>query len=150
VFDLSDLSQPQLIASLTGSYPLREDGFYGRVAIDGNLAVLSARSANPVGHPELSTAGAAYVFDVSNPEKIIETRLSASDAQAGDEMGVSAAIDHRRVILGASADTIPAGRWGSAYVFQVIPEPTSLFQISLAAAALLRRRAKPAKRVSRL
>ena len=89
------------------------------VAIAGNTAVVGARNADPdLGGGPLANAGAAYIFVRSGSSWILEARLTAKDAKAGDTFGVSAAIDGETVVIGATgSDGENAADAGAAYVF---------------------------------
>jgi hypothetical protein len=107
----------QLIASDGAA----QDSFGGSVSISGDTAIVGAfEDAAPV-----ALSGSAYVFVRSGPAgKPVWTeqqKLTASDAQAGDEFGWSVAISGDTAIVGAYLDDPPDGsvtnNHGSAYVF---------------------------------
>jgi hypothetical protein len=97
--------QQKLIASDAESADLFGDS----VAISGDLAVVGASRDDP---PNFS--GSAYVFVRAAGVWTQEQKLLASDRSAGDEFGISVAIDGETIVVGA--DT--SGSFsGSAYVF---------------------------------
>jgi hypothetical protein len=84
---------------------------------DGNTALITAYREDPSG---LADAGAAYVFTRSGSTWTQQAKLVASDAQAGDEFGRSAALsgDGNTALIGAHFED-PSGLAdaGAAYVF---------------------------------
>jgi LPXTG-site transpeptidase (sortase) family protein len=95
------------------------DEFGWSVAISGNTAVVGARNADPdLGGGPVVNAGAAYVYVRSGTSWIEEARLTARDAQAGDSLGVSVAIDRNTIVVGATGcDINNEEDAGAAYVF---------------------------------
>ncbi|MHC4240276.1 MAG: FG-GAP repeat protein, partial [Planctomycetota bacterium] len=57
-----------------------------------------------------------YLFDFSDPCNIIESKLTASDAAAGDQFGISVAISGNTAIVGAYKDESAGNNSCSAYV----------------------------------
>lgn len=124
LYDISDPTSPVYLRTLTGSTPLRETGYQGRVAIEGDLAVLSARSAWLAGTSG-SVPGAAYAFEIGDLSDVREHRLLPSESWGGSEFGLSIDIDRTNVVVGAWGDLVSGFRSGAAYVFTV-PEPAAL------------------------
>ena len=91
------------------------DGFGNSVAIDGTTAIVGAQGDDDGG----TDAGAAYLYDISNPLKPSRlARLTASDGIASDMFGRPVAIDGTTVLVGAlSAENGPHS--GSAYLFDI-------------------------------
>jgi len=91
-----------------------EDQYGFAIAIKGNTIVVTARRADPSG---LKNAGAVYVYSLKGDSVQLVTKLTASDAVAGDEFGQSVAF---------VGDTIAVGAWkddeskGSIYLFRQI------------------------------
>ena len=83
--------------------------FGASVAIDGNTAVVGAYRGG---------SGAAYVFakDAQGFWRKAAT-LTASDGVAGDEFGISVAVDGDTAVIGANKDDDNGVDSGSAYVF---------------------------------
>ncbi|WP_338766988.1 choice-of-anchor D domain-containing protein [Bernardetia sp. ABR2-2B] len=82
------------------------------VAIDGNIAIVGAYVENTA---DGSSAGAVYIYRFDGADWLIEQRITASDALAGDRFGSSVAIDGNRIIIGVpSADSDK----GKAYIFE--------------------------------
>ena len=103
-----DLSTGQQLHKLIPNDLAAEDAFGTSVAIQGNRAIVGALHDDDHG----TSSGSAYIFDVNTGQQL--HKLTASDASAGDEFGVSVAIDGGIAIVGAHMD----GE-GSAYLFDV-------------------------------
>ena len=102
---------------LTASDAQANDGLGRSVAISGDTAVVGARFENAGG----TNAGAAYIFQHSqggagNWGQV--SKLTASDAQAGDAFGRSVAVSGDTAIVGAFAEDAGGSGTGAAYVFQ--------------------------------
>jgi outer membrane protein assembly factor BamB len=94
-------------------------GQYGSaVAIDGHLAVVGAPRNSAAG----SSAGAAYILDVSDPSNPVELfRLEAADAAPSDQFGTSVAISGTTVVIGAPGRTVDGLQGaGVAFVFDAL------------------------------
>ena len=92
---------------------------YGRsVGISGSRAIVGAPRDGENGY----TAGAAYVFE-RDPNGVWAqaAKLLAGDAQEGDQLGYSAAIDGGVAVIGAWTDDDLGFASGSAYVFERDP-----------------------------
>ncbi len=89
------------------------DRFGDRVAIDGNIAAVTAYS-------DSSIAGQVYIFindGVGNWTE--QTILSASDAFANDDFGRSVALEGNKLVVGAISQTNTSGiASGKAYLFE--------------------------------
>jgi hypothetical protein len=104
------------------------DEFGYSVEIDGDRAIVGAfGESGPLNNK--SKAGAAYVFERTssgwnqNEDKI----LRASNADSGDQFGISVAIDGNRSLVGAIGEEGPSNNIGpdagAAYV-KALPPPT--------------------------
>lgn len=102
------------------------DRFGYSVAMDGDYAVVGSyrNDFDAAGLNELSSAGAAYIFEKDISGNWVEVqKLVASDRQVDDEFGFSVAISGNTAIVGAQAeDHNPAGgsyiySAGSVYSF---------------------------------
>jgi hypothetical protein len=139
LYDISDPSAPTYLTTLTGSIPLEETGYQGRVAIEGNWAVLSARSSNPDRMGPLSqepNPGGAYAFNIADLSDVKEFRLRPKDFWIRSEFGISIDIDQANVVVGAWGDQVKGVRSGSAHVFSV-PEPAALILVAPVAASVV-------------
>ncbi|MCI0855868.1 MAG: FG-GAP repeat protein [Chloroflexi bacterium] len=107
------------VMKLTASDAQSADFFGLNVAVSGDTAVVGAHRVGAF------SAGAAYVFQrhqggADNWGEL--TKLTASDAQDGDDFGRSVAVSGDTVLTGANSES---GRKGAAYVFELqIPKPT--------------------------
>lgn len=86
-----------------------DDRFGARVALDGDLAVVSS----DVG---ASGKGAAYVFVRSGTNWSLEKKLVPTDA-GGDAFGSDIDVSGGTVVVGALYDSVDIGNEGAAYVF---------------------------------
>ena len=115
------------VRELLAPHGQADDRFGGDVAVSGDTAVVGASREDGGG----SDAGAAYVFRRDQGGAGIwgeVTKLTASDAQAGDFFGNSVAISGDTVVVGAYEEgTGTVGAFeegaggisaGAAYVFQ--------------------------------
>jgi hypothetical protein len=94
-------------AKLTAADGFTGDYFGGSVALSGSTTV--------VGAPLKGTNdGAAYVFTASGSTWTQQAELTAADAAAGDEFGISAAISGSTAMIGANGKNTGTG---AAYVF---------------------------------
>jgi len=104
-------------AKLIASEAAAGDLFGGSVAMSGNTAVVGARGENYAGAIDL---GSAYVFVRTGGIWIEQARLTASDAAAGDNFGISAAVSGDSALVGAYLDDHAGGiSAGSAYSFSL-------------------------------
>lgn len=112
-------------AKLTPSESIPYDGFGFSVSLSGNRALVGAYGLDDGS----DFPGAAYVFrhndngtplDLSDDIWVEEARLTASDAAARDEFGVSVSLSGDRAIVGAWQDDDAANLSGSAYMFENI------------------------------
>jgi len=90
-------------------------GYSVSVSSDGNTALVSAYYEDAGGN----AAGAAYVFVRSGGVWSQQQKLTASDAQAGDNFGVSVSLssDGNTAIAGADQEDAGGNSAGAAYVF---------------------------------
>ncbi len=102
---------------LTASDAGAGDAFGSSVSLSGNRALVGARGDDDNG----SASGAAYLFEF-NDTSFVETKLTASDAEADDRFGVSVAISGDRALVGSPLDGDNGSRSGSAYLFELEEE----------------------------
>ncbi len=86
------------------------------MAVSGATAVVGAAQNDDAG----PTSGSAYIFDLS-ASGWVETKITASDAEAGDAFGYSVAVSGDTVLVGAKYDDDVAFGAGAAYVFDRRP-----------------------------
>ncbi|MCH8066366.1 MAG: FG-GAP repeat protein, partial [Chloroflexi bacterium] len=111
------------VKKLTASDAQAGDEFGVSVAVSGDTAVVGAIFEDAGG----SSAGAAYVFQrnergARNWGEV--TKLRASDAQVGDEFGVSVAVSGDTAVVGAVGESAGGSDAGAVYVFEE-PAPTA-------------------------
>lgn len=93
------------------------DRFGWSVAVDGDTIVVTAPDHDDDG----PNSGAAYVFRYVDGAWIESAKLTASDAEAGDQFGSAAAVDGNTVLVGAwrTYDDDGGGpNSGAAYAFR--------------------------------
>jgi len=95
---------------LTANDAAPDDRFGTSVAISGENAIVGAPQNDEMG----SNAGAAYLFDSTTGEQLLQ--LIAPDGEFGDNFGSSVGISGTTAIVGAYFDD---NATGSAYVFDV-------------------------------
>jgi hypothetical protein len=99
-----------------------DDRFGFSVAIDGDLVIVGA-FRDLLGDPNRGP-GVAYIFDLRNGQLI--GTLGGSDAEFGTWFGQSVAIDGQSAVVGSPLAGDPLARFGSAFVFAGVPEPTTV------------------------
>jgi hypothetical protein len=88
--------------------------FFGfSVAIAGDIAVVGAQGDDENG----DESGAAYVFTRSDAGWSQEAKLTANDAEAGDQFGGSIALFGGTILVGARQDDDNGDESGAAYLF---------------------------------
>ncbi len=88
--------------------------FFGfSVAIAGDIAVVGAQGDDENG----DDSGAAYVFTRSGDDWSQEAKLTANDAEAGDQFGGSVALFGETILVGARRDDDNGDESGAAYLF---------------------------------
>ncbi len=97
-------------AKLTASDAAAADIFGNSVSVSGDTAVIGAVQDDDAG----GTSGSAYVFTRSGTTWTEQQKLTASDAAANDEFGISVAVTGDTTVIGATGD---ANESGAAYVF---------------------------------
>ncbi|MBN1554699.1 MAG: FG-GAP repeat protein [Phycisphaerae bacterium] len=133
---LFDVTTGQQLRKLTASDAETYDDFGVSVAIHGTTAIVGAYGDDDGG----SCAGSAYLFDVTTGDQL--AKLTASDPEGGDSLGVSVAIADGLAVAGVYGDDYGLGSsCGSAHVFEApLPEPTTMGLLIAGGLALLRRR----------
>ena len=117
-YQLLEIIQGGKLSTASTDDPLvRGDGFGISVAVDGNTAVIGAYKDDDAG----ADSGSAHVFTRSSSTAAWSwaAKLTASDAAANDEFGISVAIEGDTIVVGAhqnDADDRDNDE-GAAYVF---------------------------------
>ena len=91
------------------------DQFGESVTVSGTTVVVGARLDDDAG----SQSGSAYVFDCSSFPCVQVSKLTASDAAAGDNFGTSVAVSGTTAVVGAPNDDDAGTESGSAYYFDL-------------------------------
>ena len=135
VFDLTGTGQDNLASVIEQANYLKasnadsKDYFGYVVDVDGNTAVIGASGEDSNGSSpddnSAGDAGAAYVFVRQGNSWVQQAYLKASNADVGDQFGVSVAISGDTIVIGAnneegngsSPDNNSADNAGAAYVF---------------------------------
>ena len=120
----SDWPNSTLVNQLDNPNPLGTsdgDNYGGAIALSNNLAIVSARYESDSGG---LNSGKVYIYDVSdttaNSLKYTISNPNAYNASAGDQFGVSVAIDGDFAVVGAPYEDDASGSdSGKAYVFNV-------------------------------
>ena len=99
---------PKLLAS-----DAAPDDEFGRVALDGNTAVVSALFDDDNG----ADAGAVYIFTRSNGIWTEQAKLLASDGAPDHNFGRGLAIDGDTLVVGANRGNGNVDDAGAAYIF---------------------------------
>jgi len=95
---------------LTAVEGSENDNFGRSVAIDGQTIVVGAIMDD-------YGVGKVYIFTRTGTNWDAQPKLTASDAAAGDQFGVSVAINGDTMVVGAHLDDVNGTDSGSAYVF---------------------------------
>ena len=107
-------------AILTPASPAAGDKFGHAVAIDGNVAVVSAPGRD-------GDLGAAYVFQGSGASWTAQATLTASDSATNDDFGLSAAVSGVSAFIGARRAEVQLQRTGVTYAYVIAaPSPPAL------------------------
>lgn len=121
-WDAGDNLWKQETSPLTVTSPAQDEWFGHSVGISGDYAIAGAHGNDDVAE----SAGAAYIRErdyLGEDNWGQRTKLTASDAAAGDRFGVSVAIDGDAAVVGAyDADIGDDTDAGAAYVFRRDPE----------------------------
>ena len=100
-------------AKITASDGAAGDQFGLAVAVSGDITIVGALTDGDNG----PNSGSAYVFLRSGGSWIEQTKITARDGAAGDQLGVSVALSGDTALVGASHDADNGADSGSAYVF---------------------------------
>ena len=116
LYDLSNPGNPAHLAEILPADPGEEYHFGYALDLDGDIALIGC-----LWHGERGfQAGAAYLFDVSNPSAPVQlSRFTGSDTDAGDNFSRSVALSGRMAVVGSPR----LGGPGAVYVFDV-SDPT--------------------------
>ena len=107
---LANATPVELTNKLTADDGAAFDQFGFSVGISGSMAIVGASRDDDNG----GESGTDYLFDTTTGA---QTKLTASDGEAGDQFGTSVAISGSTAIVGALGDDDNGGNSGSAYLF---------------------------------
>jgi hypothetical protein len=113
VFDFDGLnwSQSQKIGPDDGAF---DDRFGWAVSLVGDSAFVGSFMDDDDG----TFSGSVYVFTYDGFTWTATQKLTASDAAAGDQFGISLSVDGDVLVVGADKDNDLGGNSGSVYVYQ--------------------------------
>jgi sugar lactone lactonase YvrE len=104
-----DLDGNQL-AKITASDGATLDAFGFSVAVGSGRIVVGAHRDNDNG----TESGSVYIFDLDGAEL---AKITASDAAATDEFGLSVSVGSGRIVVGAAQNDDNGTNSGSAYIY---------------------------------
>ena len=118
------------VAKLTAADAAAGDYFGNSVAIDGDTIVVGAPGCTYSWCPAVS--GSVYVFRTTDDGATYDqvAKLTADDAAASDQFGISVAIDGDTIVIGANWDDDGGSRSGSAYVFRTTDDGATYGQVA--------------------
>jgi outer membrane protein assembly factor BamB len=121
LFDLTDPTQPAQLTKFTADGVEADDRFGGGVCLRDDRAIVAAWLDDDAA----TDAGAAYLFDVSDPEHHVQlAKLTADDGETDERFGLdSVALAGDLALVGVRWDDDLGQASGSAYVFQRIACP---------------------------
>ena len=100
------------LAKITASDGTAGDEFGYSVAVGSGRIVVGANQDDANG----TDSGSAYIFDLDGNQL---AKITASDAAAGDQFGLSVAVGSGRIVVGANWDGDNGVKSGSVYVFDL-------------------------------
>ncbi len=117
VYDRNETNAWSEIKKLTAADAQAYDEFGFSVAMAGDVAVTGAHLEDGAGN----NAGAAYVFERNtggaNAWNLVK-KLTAADAEAGDEFGISVTAAGDVVVVGSFYESSGGAGAGAAYIFE--------------------------------
>ena len=120
----TDASIGTQLAKLIADDGAANDEFGCSVAVSDGIAVVGARKDVKKG----SWSGSAYVFEMSDSSDATSwtqvAKLTADDGAKDDYFGRFVAVSDGTIVVGALLDDDKGSNSGSAYVFDVTPEPS--------------------------
>lgn len=110
----------QQVQKLVAADPGFQDQFGRSVAIGNGVAIVGANFEDQLGF----TAGAAYLYELSDGQWVQSSKLLASDGTANAQFGCSVSISGNRAAIGALGDPGAVFFGGAMYLFAA-PCPAS-------------------------
>jgi FG-GAP repeat len=120
VFDMTSANEQRILTASDGA---AEDWYGWAVDVSGTVAIIGA----PADDDDGTNSGSAYIVDITTGQELF--KLTASNADAGDEFGRAVAISDQYAVIGAAQDDTVDGNAGMAYVFDVATGQ-ELFQLT--------------------
>jgi hypothetical protein len=113
LFQINHQSTPEV--QYQASDAAATDYFGQRLSISGNILITGSPGNDDAG----GVSGSAYILQY-NPATGVwdETKITASDAAAGDWFGIDVAVSGTTAVVGAYLDDDTAADSGSAYIYQ--------------------------------
>ena len=106
--------QQKLVPSVPASYQL--NALYGSsVSVSDDTVVVGATEY----YEWWGGNGTAYIFTPSGDTWTEKMKLTASDAESGDEFGYALAVEKGQILAGARRKDAPERHSGAAYVFEI-------------------------------
>ncbi len=105
------------ISRLIPNDPVPPRFFGGSVAMSGTAAIVGARGISRGGSQIPRDPGAAYLFDIDTGLQVKE--LLPKNGVAGDQFGISVAINESTAIVGARFNKDSELNGGAAYLFDI-------------------------------
>jgi hypothetical protein len=121
-FDISDPANIRQIARLRASDNSAGNEFGDGIAVSGNYVFVGAWG-------DRDDRGAVYMYDMTDPLKITERKITAFDEAPNNAFGFSLAVDGNRLIVGAPKFTA-ASRPAAAYIVD-FTDPDNMIQTKL-------------------
>ena len=112
VYDLDGTNEVKITASDAAS----ADYFGASVAIAHNKIVVGAYLDDAGNNNNLTNSGSAYVYNLDGTG---EVKLTASDANLNDVLGISVAIGSNKIVTGSTGDDDDGTNSGSVYVYDL-------------------------------
>ena len=110
-------------AKLNASDRATDDNFGTSLSLSGSIGLVGASGDSDAG----SSSGSAYLFrdlDTATGTVNENAKLTASDADAGDDFGGSVSLSGSIGLIGAASNTDAGTNTGSAYVFRNLDTAT--------------------------
>lgn len=116
LFDVSDPANPTLLSKLTSANTGSVWAFGWSVALDGDIAVIGAQWDDTTANQ----AGAAHVFDISDPMNPVETaKVVPLDGGEQDYYGYSVGVSGDVAVVGSIFNDEGGFAAGAAYVYDL-------------------------------
>ncbi|MFC1979198.1 FG-GAP repeat protein, partial [Chloroflexota bacterium] len=133
VFDLDDigdlewrliwqLPEPEQVLQLAEGWNIISFNVGASVDVCGDTIVVGS----PLAEHNETDVGSVLVFERSGSDMILQYALTPSDGAAGDYFGGAVGISGNTIVVGSPLNDTYGSNSGSAYVFELTPEITSI------------------------